>query len=66
MKHIQIITTPIPAKAESVAEVAGMFSKLSTMASASTAAIGSLTASVNFWNLLADQPNEIANGQKGL
>lgn len=66
MKHIQTITSAIPSKAESVAEVAGLFSKLSTMASASTAAIGTLTASVNFWNLLADQPNEIANGQKGI
>lgn len=66
MKHIQTITSTIPAKAESVAEIAGGFQKLSTMASATTAALGSLTAGVNFWNLIANPPNEITNGQKGV
>ena len=66
MKHIQTITSTIPAKAESPAEIAGAFQKLSIMASAGTAALGSLTAGVNFWNLISNPPNEIANGQKGV
>jgi hypothetical protein len=64
MKHVRTITTSIPVKAESPAELAGMFSKLQTMAAATTAAIGTLTAGITYWNLIASPPNEIANGQK--
>jgi hypothetical protein len=66
MSHINPISRTIPALAESAVEVAGMFQKLQTVAGATTSAIGTLTAGINFYNLIANPPNEVANGQKGL
>lgn len=65
MKHLTKITNSIPAKAESPAEIAGAFTKLQTMAGATTAALGTLTAGISFWNLIANPPHEVTNGQKG-
>ena len=64
MKHFTMISNSIPAKAQSPAEVAGMFSKLQTMSAATTAALGTLTAGVGFWNLINNPAQDIPNAQK--
>jgi len=66
MNHINTVTRSIPACAASPVEVAGMFQKLQTVAGATTSAFGSLTAAINFYNLVANPPNEVTNGQKGI
>ena len=66
MNHVRSISRRVPALAASPVEVAGMFQKLQTVAGATTAAFGTLTAGVNFYNLITNPPNEVTNGQKGL
>ncbi|MBI5091427.1 MAG: hypothetical protein HZB26_03175 [Candidatus Hydrogenedentes bacterium] len=66
MNHISPVSRGIPALAASPVEVAGMFQKLQILAGATTATFGTLTAGVNFYNLIANPPREITNGQKGL